>query len=330
MKDMLGDAKYALLLLCFCAVLPAFLTNGQLGLMTDYYTLLVLAIMWNLLAGYANMVTVGQHAFVGVGCYSFYAFAALLRFDPYVSIVLAALTALLLAVPVLAIVFRMRDAYFAVGTWVVAEVLMLVAGKLPMFGGGSGVSVPAAVVRQIGVSASERAQTYYWLGLSLAVLAFLAAYLLLRSRLGVGLRAMRDDEAGAGSAGVNVIATRMTCFLLTAPFLGAAGALVVLQKLRISPAASFSMVDWTVYVTFIVVIGGLGTLEGAFIGAALFFVLRELFSDLGTWHLIILGCLSIVVILIEPRGIWGRINASGHYGIFPLSRLNRTAQTPNV
>jgi branched-chain amino acid transport system permease protein len=93
----------------------------------------------------------------------------------------------------------------------------------------------------------------------------------------------------------------------TAPFLGVAGALIVLQKLRISPSASFSITDWTVLVIFNVVIGGIASFEGPIIGTIVFFVLREYLSDLGAWSLIILGIVSITVILVEPRGLWGMI-----------------------
>ena len=140
-----------------------------------------------------------------------------------------------------------------------------------------------------------------------AGLVFTSTYFLLRSRIGLGLMAMRDDEEAAGSVGVNLRGTRVLCFLGTAPILGLAGAIITLQKLRIAPPASFSITDWTVNVIFIVIIGGIGSLEGPVIGTIVFFALREYLADLGNWYLIILGTLSIVVILIEPRGIWGLI-----------------------
>jgi branched-chain amino acid transport system permease protein len=116
---------------------------------------------------------------------------------------------------------------------------------------------------------------------------------------------MRDDEEGAGSVGVNLTRARILCFLWTAPFLGIAGALITLQKLRVAPPASFSIIDWTVYIIFIVVIGGIGSFEGPIIGTLVFFLIREYLGEAGVWHFIILGAVSIVVILIEPRGLWG-------------------------
>ncbi|HKU99357.1 MAG TPA: branched-chain amino acid ABC transporter permease [Vineibacter sp.] len=304
-------------------VAPRFIDAGGLTMLTEFLCLLVLALMWNLLAGYADIVTVGQHAFVGVGAYAFYGAAVLLRVDPYLAIAAAAGAAFVIALPAMMIVFRLRAAYLAVGTWVVAEVLMLAAGKLPNFGFGSGVSLPVAVAREFGTRPAERFATIYWLALAVAAAAFLSTWLLLRSRVGLGLTAMRDNEEAAGAMGVNLLRSRIICFLWTAPFLGLAGAIITLQKLRISPAASFSIIDWTVFVIFIVVIGGIGSLEGPILGTILFFVLREHLATLGTWHLIILGTLSIAIILIEPRGLWGLLRKALGGDLIPVSHAAR-------
>ena len=286
---------------------PWLLRDDQLGLLTEFYTMLVLAIMWNLLAGYADIPTVGQHGFVGVGAYGFVGFAALAGLNPFLAIPLAGFAAFVVAVPAMLIVFRLRTAYLSIGTWVVAEVLMLAAGKIEAFGGGSGESVPIAILRAFGTTRSARLSTIYWLALALALASFAATYSLLRSRIGLGLTAMRDNEESAGSLGVNIIRLRVMCFLGTAPFFGAAGALITLQKLRIAPSASFSIADWTVLIIFNVIIGGIGSIEGPIIGTIVFFALRGYLSALGTWHLILLGMISIATILVEPRGIWGMV-----------------------
>jgi branched-chain amino acid transport system permease protein len=250
-------------------------------------------------------VTVGQHGFVGVGAYAFYGFAVLAGFDPYLSLPLAGLVALTVAVPAMALVFRLRTAYLSIGTWVIAEVLMLVAGKLEVFGGGSGVSLPVAVLREFGVSRGARIAMIYWLAFALAMIALAATYLLLRSRIGIGLTAMRDNEESAASVGVNITRARVVCFLGSAPLLGMTGALITLQKLRIAPHASFSISDWTVFIIFNVVIGGIGTIEGPILGTMVFFILRAFLTDYGTWYLMLLGALSIVIILVDRRGLWG-------------------------
>jgi branched-chain amino acid transport system permease protein len=293
--------------LLFLCTGPFVLSLRDMQITIEFLSLLVLAIMWNLLAGYADIVTVGQHAFVGVGAYVFFGCLVLAGIDPYASILLAGAGALVMALPVMAIIFRLRAGYLAVGSWVVAETLMLGAGKLSAFGGGSGVSMPVASVKLFGATAVERYTHVYWMALALAVIAFGATWLLMRSRIGVGLTAMRDDEEAAGSIGVNLSRARVLCFLWTAPFLGIAGAIITLQKLRVAPPASFSIIDWTVYVIFIVVIGGIGGFEGPIIGTVVFFFIREYLGELGVWHFIILGAVSIGIVLVEPRGLWGML-----------------------
>ena len=319
--------RAAMLALALAALAgPWIFDASQQTVLTEFFTLLTLAMTWNLLAGYADIITVGQQGFVGVGAYAFFGLTSLAHLHPYFAIPLAALITSLIAIPTMAIVFRLRTAYLAVGTWVAAEVMMLIAGKLPGFGGGSGTSLPIPIVKQFGASVSARAESFYGLALALAALTFAAIWMLLRSRVGLGLTAMRDNEEAAGSSGVNLIATRILCFLFTAPILGLAGVLATLEKLRVAPSASFSITDWTIYVIFIVVIGGIGSLEGPFIGAAVFFLLRQFLADYGTWYLILLGAISIVVILVEPRGLWGLCRRLGAPDLVPVTRIPEPAR----
>jgi branched-chain amino acid transport system permease protein len=301
------------------AVAPLLFQPTQVALLTEFMSMLVLAVMWNVLAGYADIVTVGQHAFVGVGSYAFFGFTALLQLNPYLSIPMAGIVALIIAVPAMILVFRLRTAYLAVGTWVVAEVLLLIAGKLSAFGGGSGTSLPISIVLTFGRARGDRLAAIYWLAFALAAAAMLVTYFLLRSRIGVGLTAMRDDEEGAAAVGVNVTFARVLCFLGTAPFLGMAGAIITLQKLRIAPLASFSIIDWTVFIIFIVVIGGIGSFEGPIIGTIVYFVLRQYLANLGAWNLILLGSISIGIILIEKRGLWGLVRRALSDDLIPVA-----------
>jgi len=289
------------------AAAPWLFGDTQLVMLTEFFSTLVLAIMWNMLAGYADIVTVGQHGFVGVGAYAFYGFAVLAGINPYVSLPLAGVVALIVAVPAMVLVFRLRTACLSIGTWVIAEVLMLGAGKLEAFGGGSGVSLPVAVLREFGASRGGRIAMIYWLAFALTMIALAATYLLLRSRIGIGLTAMRDNEESAASVGVNITRARILCFVGCAPLLGITGALITLQKLRIAPHPSFSISDWTVFIIFNVVIGGIGTIEGPILGTTVFFILRAYLTDYGTWYLMLLGALSIVIIQVDRRGLWGLI-----------------------
>jgi branched-chain amino acid transport system permease protein len=300
---------------------PWLLDASHLTLATEFFTLLVLALMWNLLAGYADIISVGQHGFVGVGAYAFYGLTVHAHVDPFLAIPLTALITVLLAIPAMAVIFRLRTAYLAVGTWVVAEVLSLVAGKLPGFGGGSGTSLPIPIVKAFGSSTIARIDLFYVLSLGLALASFTATWMLLRSRVGLGLTAIRDNEEAAASAGVNVPVSRIVCFLSTAPILGLVGVLVTLEKLRVAPSASFNIADWTIYPIFIVIIGGIGSLEGPIIGAIIYVVLREYLAGYGAWYPIALGVVSIAVMLKEPRGLWGVLRRTGIGEILPVSHL---------
>lgn len=301
------------------AAAPWLFELADLQIITELLCLVVLAVMWNLLAGYADIVTIGQHGFVGIGCYAFYAFAVFTDVGPYAAITLAGLTTLIFALPAIIVVFRLRAAYLAVGTWVLAEVMMLGAGKINAFGAGLGISLPVSVVREFGSNIAERLTTIYWMAFILAMTAMGATYFLMRSATGIGLAAMRDDEEAAGAVGVNLFRARVICFLWAAPFLGLAGALITLQKLRIAPAASFSITDWTVYIIFIVVIGGVGSFEGPIIGTFVFFLIREYLQGWGVWHFIVLGGVSIAMVLIEPRGIWGLLRRIVPGDLIPVS-----------
>lgn len=315
--------------ICIAAIValpfaPFVLPLSTVALLTEFLTALTLAMAWNMLAGYANIVTVGQHALVGTGAYAFYGFAVLAGFHPAVSILLAGVTAIVLAVIMMGFVFRLRHAYFAIGTWVAAQVCLLVAGKLPGFGGGGGTSVPVSIVREFGARAADRFTISFFMALALAAVLFVTMVFLLRSRLGIGLTAVRDNEEAASAIGISVTRVRITSFLFVAPFLGIAGALIALQKVRITPEASFSLVDWTGVAMFIVVVGGIGSLEGPVLGAILYFLIRNSLSDFGSWYLIVLGACAILMMVIEPQGLWGLIRRWLGGDIVPVAqRLHR-------
>ena len=98
------------------------------------------------------------------------------------------------------------------------------------------------------------------------------------------------------------------------------GALIFLQKARISPDAAFSLIDWTAYVIFIVVIGGIGTMEGPIIGVAIFYLLQYYLAALGSWYLMLLGALAIALMLFAPGGVWGVISRVFDITLFPVRR----------
>lgn len=307
---------------CLVALIaaPWWAGRADMRLMSEIFLYLSLACLWNLLAGYAGLVSVGQQAFVGFGGYMLFALAIFAGLSPLAAIPLAGLLGALVAVPVAFLIFRLRGAYFAIGTWVIAEVFRLSFAQVSALGGGSGTSLPVAIVRSMASSRSMREATTYWLALGMAVIVLAAIYLLLRSRNGLALTAIRDSETASNSFGIDIWRHKFVVYVITAGLTASTGALIFLQKLRISPDAAFSVNDWTAFVIFIVVIGGIGTLEGPIIGVIVFFLLRETLADLGTTYLLILGLVAIVVMLKAPQGIWGFVRARTGLELFPLSR----------
>jgi branched-chain amino acid transport system permease protein len=313
------------------AALPAFASRVLLQELFYVFTMLTLAQMWNLLAGSAGLMSVGQQAFVGVGAYALFAFTVIAGLDAAASIVLAGVIAGLVAIPAALIVFRLRGAYFAIGTWVVAEVCRLVLAQVKQLGGGTGTSLPPDIassivgldfVRELFAVRGPAARDImvYWLALILAIGAFILVYWLLRSRHGLALSAIGDSEVAAESTGVDVFRTKFLIYVLTAAASGMAGALIFLQKARISPDAAFSLIDWTAYVIFIVVIGGIGTMEGPIIGVAIFYLLQYYLAALGSWYLILLGGLAILLMLFAPSGVWGVVSHAFDISLFPVRR----------
>ncbi len=301
------------------ATAPWWAGRAEIRLMGEIYLYLSLACLWNLMAGYAGLVSVGQQAYVGFGGYMLFALTIFGGLNPVVAIVLGALLAAALSVPIAMLIFRLKGAYFAIGTWVIAEVFRLSFAQVQSLGGGSGISLPVAIVKEIGARKAAREANSYWLALGAAVLVIGAVYLFLRSRRGLALTAIRDSETAASGLGIDIWRTKLEVYVVTSAFTAIIGGLIFLQKLRISPDAAFSVNDWTAFVIFIVVIGGIGTLEGPIIGTLLFFALREVLADFGTIYLLVLGLVAIIVMLKAPKGVWGLIRDRFDLELFPLS-----------
>lgn len=310
-------AAVAVLLIVALAAAPWWAGTADLRLITEFMYYLALASMWNLLAGYAGLISVGQHAYVGFGGYIMFSCALFLGINPLYAIPLAGLAAAAISIPVAFLVFRLQGAYFAIGTWVVAEVFRLMAGNISAVGGGSGLSIPISVMKEMG-SKTERTNMIYLVALGLCIGAVLLVYLLLRSRLGLALTAIRDSEVASSSLGIRIGRVKLIVYVVAAGVTSMIGALIFITKLRISPDAAFAVNDWTAFVIFIVVIGGIGTIEGPIIGTLLYFILREWLADLGAIYLMILGAMAIAIMLAAPKGIWGLIVSRFDFSIFPV------------
>jgi len=310
---------------------PAFVSRSAIQDLFFVFTMLALAQYWNLLAGYAGLVSVGQQAFVGIGGYTLFAAAIFLGVDPIIGIFLAGVFAMILAVPTAFVIFRLRGAYFAIGTWVAAEVFRLIFAQWQALGGGTGTSLPRTATKGIWgqdfikdlfdvKTSAARDIEAYWIALFITVGTIILVYILLRSRQGLALSAIRDAEPAAASLGVKNFWAKFWIFIVAAFGTGMTGAVIYFQKARISPDAGFSVIDWTAFVVFIVVIGGIGTIEGPIIGVIIFFILQNYLADFGTWYLMLLGAIATVVMLVSPQGIWGWVVQKYDLQLFPVRR----------
>lgn len=280
-------------------------------------TLIVLAYyaalsqMWNLLAGYAGLVTFGQQVFIGLGGYTLAVGCEKFGLGVWSAFVLAAVVAGVLAVPIGALTFRLKGGYFAVGTWLVAEVFRLLVGNSAYFGAASGMFIRPAR------SVDPWVVYYVAIGLLIAMVALVAGTL--RSRIGLALMAIRDAEDAAAGLGIHVWRAKLLVFVVAAAGTGLIAALIAVHTPIVLPNAEFS-IQWSAAASFMVVVGGLGTIEGPLIGAAIYVVLQEQLSADGTMYLIVLGTVSVVVMLVAPRGIAGLLRDGLGWTLFPVER----------
>ena len=294
------------------ALTPILFISSVVRTLTQFLYLLALAQMWNLLAGYAGLVSIGQQAYVGLGGYALLYLADTLEVNVFLAVPLAGLVSAVLSIPTAALVFRLRGGYFAIGTWVVAEVYRQVVANTSQLGGGSGATITSAV----RVDRTVRENVTYWIALAVGVGSVLIVHLILRSRLGLALRAARDREGAAASLGVDVFWTRFKVYVVASTVCGVTGAVIYLSLLRLQPGATFG-INWTAFMIFAVVIGGIGSITGPILGTVVYFALQEYLADLGAVYLIILGAIAIVVMLRAPRGLWGLVIDRWGVTLFP-------------
>ncbi|MEQ1737382.1 MAG: branched-chain amino acid ABC transporter permease [Rhodoglobus sp.] len=314
-----GTSSSAVLIIVLAA-LPYLINLATIYALIDLFILAILASTWNLLAGYGGMVSVGQQAYIGIGAYSLVTIGDLLGLNVFVVIPLAAVISALVAYPVSFLAFRLSGGYFAIGTWVIAEVVRLIVIQIPQVGGGAGISFGSMA----GIPRDLRIALSYWVALVCVVAVVATCILLVRSRFGLSLTALRDDPRAAATSGVNVQATKRLVFVVAAGGAGLAGALIALSTLRVQPDGVFS-VQWSAYMIFIVVIGGVGTLEGPLIGVILFWLAKQWLADFGPLYLIGLGVVGVVFVLWARGGIWGIVSRNRPIDLFPVGYAARTS-----
>jgi len=304
------------------ALFPLFAGIPWTRRLVDFFTLLALAQLWNLMLGYGGVLSVGQQGYIGIGSYTLWLFADVLHVSPFIAVIFAAVGGAIVAVPAAALVFKLKGGYLAIGTWVIAEILRLIVANIKRTGGGSGITIQAAT--KLGTDV--RVPGTYWWAFGSAVLAIGVTYILLRTRTGLGLKAMRDNDLAAESNGVNLWRLKLYTYVIAGAGCAVVGAIVAIHLLRVQPAAAFS-INWMAYLIFITVIGGIGTIEGPVIGTVIYFVLRETTAKYGEWYFIVLGIIAITVTVWSPVGIYGYIVRKTNFFVFPLQRKLRLSST---
>jgi branched-chain amino acid transport system permease protein len=299
------------LLLAALTTLPFWASRYMVSLTLLICLYMALASMWNLLAGYSGLISLGQQMFIGTGGYSLAVLSMYYGLPVFLSVFLGGVISVLLAVLISLPVFRMKGVYFAIGTWIIAEALGICFSNWEYVRYGMGLFIQPAYKLSIS--------TIYYAALATCIGSIATVYFILRSNLGLALMAIRDDDAASEAVGIDIFRCKFTCFLLSAFITGLAAGILYLNTIFIQPFEAFG-IGWTVKLLFIAIIGGLGTVAGPMVGATVFVVLQQYLSEYVGFNLIILGTITIAVIFFTPKGMVGTFQEKLGFEFFPVQR----------
>lgn len=297
-QKLAGELRLSLLVLAVLAVLPLFVTSSYwLGVLILSMYFAMLASGWNLLAGYTGLFSLAPAAFAMVGGYTVGLLAYHWQIPVLIGLPLAIIIPGLLGLVLGRIVLRLSGPYLALTTLSFAEIVRLVIyNSIDFTRGDQGLNVPGLMDSRLG---------YYYLFLAVLCVVVALIWRVLRSPLGRFLQAIRDDDIGAASRGIDVVRCKTQAFLISCSICGLAGGLYGTFAQLVSP--ELGLVAQTGMVIAMVVIGGIGTLVGPLIGAVLIYVLSELLRDVGNIQMIVFALLVIVFARFFREGIWGLI-----------------------
>lgn len=281
------------------ALVPFFTArNDLLNLGVQIFLAIALAQSWNLLGGYAGQINLGHAAFFGLG-------ALVTRtlwvggIPLFVALGAGAVVATAFGVLIGGPAFRLRGAYFAIGTLALAEILRITVGNL----------MPEISTISTAALASYNLVPRYYLGLALATVSVAVVAIVIRSRVGLGIQAVREDEAAAEASGVGALRHKLLALALSTALVGLTGGAFAYYHVSYYPQHVFSPA-WTFDAVLISFIGGVGSLHGPILGALFYVILKEFLAlRLVELHLLIFGVLFILVVLFLPGGLveaWGR------------------------
>lgn len=297
------------------ASVPLWAGAAQLRLVAEALFILTMAQTWNLLAGYVGLMSFGHQGFIGLGGYALYVLTSNTASPMWLGMVAAFVLCAVAAAAISPFLFRLRDAYFSIGIWVLAEIVRTASAKSAWLGGITGMAFSAAR----NVDQQWLTVVTYWWSAALALGSVLLVFVLMRTRLGLALMAVRDNDLTAAAVGINVRRARFIAFVLSAAGCGLAGAGYFMWAFHLEPDSAFS-INWVVIILFITIIGGIGTIEGPIIGTLIYFALREVFSSAGNWYLILMGTVAVVAMVVAKGGIWGAVSKFAGFELFSVRR----------
>lgn len=261
----------------------------------------IIGTSWNLLGGYAGQVSFGHAAFFGLGAYSAGILTLHYSLSPWWGILLGPVVAAVAALPIGVICFRLRGPYFALAMLALGEIFRLVFLNITNFtNGAKGILIMPAIINKT---------FYYYTGLGMLAITLLATYLIVNSKIGYYLVAIREDQDAATSLGIPTTLYKNLALLPSAFFTGLAGAFYMNYVAFIDPNIVFNLTNVSVMVILVVMLGGVATTWGPTIGAAIYIFLGELFrTTLGSANVLIFGILVCVIIMFLPNGIAGELD----------------------
>ena len=282
-------------------VLPPFVGRYYTLVIYEMLVLVALSQAWNLLAGYGGLVSLAPAVSVGVGAYAAAVVGGHLGWPLPVLIlaggVVAAIFAVIFSVPM----FRFRGLYFAIATLVLSEAVYVFMVNWNGLGGTTGLFLTAYAI-PIG--------TLYYYALVLAVVATVVIVVVLRTRLGLSLRALRDDEDTAQEVGVSTFRTKLWVWVVSSFLIGMIGALEAVRLSVVTPDGALA-ITWTINIVTTTIVGGIGTIVGPAIGGVFTVWLAESLARYPELHVLITGLIVILIIRFAPFGIWGVVKIAG-------------------
>lgn len=300
MKRTFHPFKWGILgfLVLILATVPVWGTDYLVFFCLLFCILLAMSQVWNLLLGYSGLFSLGQPVFIGLSGYTIAVATLYFGLSIWTSLLVAGVISLLFALFMSLFIFRVKGVYFGIITLIFPESMLLLFSNWEYVKYAQGMFIKPQ--HQIPIT------TIYYVALVIGVCSVILVCLVFRSRLGLGLMAMRDNEEVANTMGVETFRFKVYCFLISALVTGLAGGIYYIFLVFVQPYEAFS-IGWSVKFIFIVIIGGIGTIEGPILGAFIFVFLSQWLAEYYSVSMILLGAIAIAVILLAPKGIMGTL-----------------------